>query len=479
MKKLIFILLLIPGAVTAVNAQQPAAIAFTNVTVIDATGAPPKPMMTVVVTGNRIVALGRTGKTKVPKDATVIDASGKFLIPGLWDMHVHTVMPPNFMGDAYEAMLSLCVANGVTGVRDTHGELELGKRMKAEIADGKRIGPRLFISGPLLDGPLPINRFGISLKTEAEARQAVVKLKTGGADFIKVYSRLPRHLYFAIADECKKQGITFVGHVPYSVSAAEASDAGQKSFEHLTGVTMASSTKEEEIRGKLVAGSDKPYGFGEFLQSEYLPLDGYNSEKAAALFARFARNKTYQVPTLSVLHSISSWIEPPRADERLNYMPAQTRGFWASMKPTVEKNTPAEDFNRYQKVVEKADEIVRQMLRAGVPLLAGTDTPNPHVYPGFSLHDELALLVRAGLTPTQALETATINPARYFGKEKELGTIEVGKLADLVLLDASPLADIRNTQKINAVVANGRLFTRATLQKMLSDIAAANAPKQK
>jgi len=469
MRAILLFLAFLSGIPFLGQGQSP--LAFKNVTVIAMTGPVTQPGMTVVVQGNRIVALGKTGKTKVPKNATVVDGQGKFLIPGLWDMHVHTVMDRA----AAPTMLQLCVINGVTGARDMHGDLEVGKQMRAEIADGKRIGPRLFISGKLIDGPKAINPTGTSVKNEAEARQAVRDLKTGGADFVKVYSRLPHDLYLDIADESKKQGMTFVGHVPYSVSAAEASDVGQKSIEHLTGILLASSTKETELRNQFIASSEQPYRFAEFLQSEYLPLDSYSQEKADALFARFVRNKTYQVPTLVVLRSMTNLMDHAPADNRMKYIPPSILKFWTGMEPFLAKQTTPADFASYKRVWEKSFQLVREMHQAGVPILAGTDTPNPNVFPGFSLHDELALFVQAGLTPMQALQTATTIPAQYFSMEREVGTVSVGKLADLVVLDANPLTDIHNTRKINAVVANGHLLTKETLEKMLNDIATANA----
>lgn len=450
-------------------------LAFTHVTVIDTTGPSAMSNMTVVVTGDRIAAIGQTGKVGIPTNAQVFDANGKFLIPGLWDMHVHTVIDPTFAGNAYETLLPLFVINGVTGVRDMHGDLELGKRMKAEIAAGKRIGPRMFIAGKLIDGPKPIIPGSTSVRTVAEARQAVVDLRNRGADFVKVYTRLPRDLYFAIVDESKKQGMTFVGHVPYSVSAAEASDAGQKSIEHLTGILLACSTKETDLRKRFVESSEQPYHFGEFMQSEYVPLESYSNDKATALFAHFARNKTYQVPTFAVLLAMGDGYEVNRQAMEFKYLPTSMRTFWSQMTARMPESTTPADIAGYKLVAEKSFELVRQMQRAGVPILAGTDTPNPGVYPGFSLHDELALMVKAGLTPRQALATATVNPAHYFGKEKEFGTIEVGKFADLVLLEANPLTDIQNTRKISAVLANGQFLDKEMLQKMLKDIETSNA----
>ncbi len=211
-----------------------ATFVFTHVTVIDVTGMPSKSDMTVIVAGNRIEAIGKTGKVKTPKDAQIIDATGKYLIPGLWDMHVHTLS-----NERRETFFPLFIANGVTGVRDmgTSTPLEQVNQFRREIADGTRLGPRIVTAGPIVDGPKPVNpTISIGVANEIEARRAVRLLKQQGADFIKVYSTLPREAYFAIVDEAKKQGLAFAGHVPLSVTAAEASNAGQKSMEHMFGV---------------------------------------------------------------------------------------------------------------------------------------------------------------------------------------------------------------------------------------------------
>ncbi|MGH9913929.1 MAG: amidohydrolase family protein, partial [Pyrinomonadaceae bacterium] len=187
--------------------------------------------MTVVITGGRISEIGKTGKVRLPKDAQVVDATGKFLIPGLWDMHAHW---------SQKEYLPLFTANGVTGTRIMWG-FPYHHAWRKQIESGTLLGPRMNIASPIIDGPNPIWRGSTAVSNETEGREAVVKSKKDGADFIKVYSLLPRDAYFAIADEAKKQGIPFAGHVPESVSAGETSDAGQKSIEHLTGIILASS----------------------------------------------------------------------------------------------------------------------------------------------------------------------------------------------------------------------------------------------
>ncbi len=426
-----------------------ATIALTHVAVIDVAGAVLKPDMTVVITGDHISAIGDSSKTSVPAEAKVVDATGKFLIPGLWDMHVHWYAKNTF---------TLFTANGVTGVRQMFGNSDL-LRWRDEIAKGSMLGPRMVVASRIIDGPEPIWPNSISVRNEAEGREAVRKVKQWGADFVKVYALLPRDAYFGIADEAKQQSITFVGHVPTSVSPGEASDAGQKSIEHLTGILIACSDKETELREELVKATSPEARS----RVQATALGTYDEKKAMDLFGRFVRNQTWQCPTLTVLRS-NAYLgdENFRQDGRLKYISRQLQQRW-SVRIANRDNAGT------KKVFQKQLGIVGAMSKAGVPILAGTDTGNPFCFPGFSLHEELALLVIAGLTPIEALRSATLNPAKFFGLEKTLGTIEQGKIADLVLLDANPLLDIRNTQRINAVISNGRLFDRKALDTMLGE----------
>ena len=454
------------------QSTQPQALVFTHVTVIDATGAPGKPDMTVVITGNRISQLGPTNTMRVSKDAQVVDATGEFLIPGLWDMHIHW-----FGFD--KSYLQLFTANGVTGVRVMWGA-PIHFEWRKEIQAGTLLGPRMVIASAILDGPKPIWPGSVAVANEAEARAAVISVKKQGFDFVKVYSLLPREAYFAIADEAKKQGLAFAGHVPYSVSAGEASDAGQKSIEHLTGILAACSSREAELsKGFQDVYFNPPQG--KRLPSPMrtrpltrMMLETFSPDKAATLFSRLKRNHTWQCPTLTVLRS-GAFINDAhfRDDPRLKYMPTQLRTSWDPTADFRFKERTAEDFDLSRLVYKKQIELVGMMHRAGVELLAGTDVLNPYCFPGFSLHDELTLLVQAGLSPMDALQAATINPARFLGQEHELGTVEKGKIADLVLLEANPLEDIRNTTKINSVVLNGRFLDRNALDQLLTELEAA------
>lgn len=475
MKRILALLLscVLPVVLLAHPTQnpQPKQLVFTHVTVIDATGAPANSDMTVVITGDRITEIGKTQRVGVPKNAQVVDATGKFLIPGLWDMHVHWYL---------KEYLPLFIANGVTGARLMWG-MPMHQQWRKETENGTLLGPRLVIASTIVDGPNPVWPGSVSVKNDAEARQAVTKARQDGADFIKVYSRLTREAFFAIADETKKQGIPFAGHIPQSITVVEASDAGQKSIEHLTGVLTACSSREEELRKETAAAVSRGQSSPNPANSRQLTrsmLETFNAEKAASLFARFKRNQTWQCPTLTVLRNVAFLDDPNlRDDPRLKYMPPSTRTQWDPTKDFRFKSRTAEDFELARLVFKKQLEVVGPMRRAGVEFLAGTDALNPYCFPGFSLHDELVLLVKAGLTPMEALQAATLNPARFLGKERELGTVEKGKLADLVLLDANPLEDITNTQKINAVVVGGKLLPKSELQRMLAAIESASNRK--
>jgi imidazolonepropionase-like amidohydrolase len=447
-------------------AQSPSVLIIHDVTVIDATGAPAQPHRTVVVQDGKIadvrsVADGIGGKPS----AVQIDGRGKFLIPGLWDMHVHMVFG-DWFPHGKEIALPLFIANGITGVRDMGGELDVLQQWRKEIAAGTLIGPRIVMAGPMLDGPEPRFPSSVAIKTPEDGRRAVDDLKRRGVDFIKLQSLIPREAVFAIADEAHKQGITFVGHVPDAMRASEASNAGQKSFEHLIGIFEGSSPLEDEfIKG--------PKTVGKFLST-------YDPERAAKLFALLAKNQTWQCPTL-VWERGGNLIEETdfAHDTRAKYVPASWKDVtWKRFTDQVEHEFNTDDLGTRKRFVAKELEVVKAMHDAGIPFLAGTDTASGvYVFPGFSLHEELQRFVAAGFTPMEALQTATLNPAKFLGMDDRLGTIEKGKAADLVLLDANPLDDIRNTQKIAAVVANGRYFSRADLDKMLAGVEAAAKAK--
>lgn len=449
------VLMLLPALIAAQNKT-----AFTHVTVIDATGAPARADSTVVVSGEHITAIGNTGQVSVPSGARVVDGAGKFLIPGLWDMHVHSAYT-GWFGGSRETFLPLLIANGVTGIRDIGGDLEELLDRRREIEAGRLVGPRIFTSGPMLDGPVPLFSSSIAIALPEEGVRAVRSLKRRGADFIKLQSGLPRSAYFAIMEEAKRLGLPVAGHVPDSISAEEASDAGQQSVEHIDFVLIASA---DPVHRRQVA---EQYDANPGILADY-----YSSSEAEAIARKLRKNGTWLCPTLV-------WSEETPIDEfnaqtdpRSRYLPGFViQKVWPKLLEIDQLNVAPEKIkgNRL-KVMPKINDLIRRLHRAGVPILAGTDTPTPSVYPGFSLHEEMAYLAEAGLTPMEALQTATKNPAQYLGILDSSGTIETGKRADLVLLDANPLDDIHNTQKISAVMVGGSLIDGAAREAMLKQV---------
>jgi hypothetical protein len=441
-------------------------IYITHVTVVDTETGKEIQNRTVIISSGRISDVKDTNGVKPPAGTQVVDGNGKYLIPGLWDMHVHSVY-----AERLDTMFPLFVANGVLGIRDMGTPMPLAEieHLRQQTTNGSMLGPRIVAAGPILDGrPKPTRANFLAITTPEEGRETVRRLKTGGSDFIKVYSNLSRDSFLAIVDEARKQNIPFSGHVPFSVSALEASDAGQKSMEHLWGIYLSCSSREEELRSEMLKGGVNLSG------SERIRLEfdeaaaSYDEHKAANVFAHLAKNGTWLVPTFTaVLQDSEIFDVRVTTDPRLKYIPPAVQKRWSE--------AAAEGAAIKVKSFERKVQVVGALHRAGVPLLAGTDAGwvQPYVYAGFSLHDELALLVRAGLTPMESLQTATINPARFLGMEKDFGTIKKGKIANLVLLNADPLADIHNTTKIFEVFLAGKEFNRSGLDEVLTSAEAA------
>jgi len=468
MKALRGMCLLLGALVAGIGAAAAApAVAIVHVNLIDATGSPPQRDMTVIVRDQRIAELGKSAAVPLPADARVVDGYGKFLIPGLWDMHVHEVFG-DWLPRNEKVVLPLFVANGITGVRDMGGDLPVLREWRAQIAAGKLLGPRMYIAGPMLDGPVPRFPSSAPVANAADGRRWVDDLKAGGVDFIKIQSLIPRDGYFAAAAEAKKVGLTFVGHVPDAVRASEASNAGQKSIEHFTGIFEGCSTIEDQ----LVNGHRRGPGPN---------VSTYDANRARALIALMAKNQTWQVPTL--VWERGQWLVDDidkSHDPLIKYAPSSWKDHtWPMFVHDIMESMDTDPLPVRKRFFQMELEMTLAMFKAGVPFMAGTDTAaGVHVFPGFSLHEELALFVSAGLTPMQALQTATRNPAQFMGRLADMGTVETGKLADLVLLDANPLDDINNTRRIRAVVLAGRYFDRAALDRMLLGVEQAAAAEK-
>jgi imidazolonepropionase-like amidohydrolase len=448
-------------------AQTPApAIVVQHVNVVDVRAGKVLADQTVVIEQGRIARMAAGMAAKMPAGTAIVDGSGKYLIPGLWDMHVHAAWP-----GLDQMFAPMFVANGVTGVRDMYGSLFVIRAWKAKYYAGEA-WPRMIGAGHILDGPKPFWPGSVVAANADDARKAVDSLHESGADFIKVYTKLPRDAYFAALEEAKKVGTYCAGHVPDAVSVAEASDAGQRSIEHLTGVSVECSKEADALRAQRAAAAADTTGalLKTYLQQTERVLATQDPARASALFAKLVKNQTWMVPTFTVLRSMSRLNDEKfTADPRLRYMPEDMVTQWDWKNDFRFKDRKPEDWEAGKKLFALSMANVGKMNKAGVPIMAGTDFLNPYTFPGFSLHDELALLVEAGLSPAEALRAATLNPAIFMNATDSLGVVEAGKRADLVLLDANPLEDIHNTTKVRAVVLNGRLYDRAALDALMAE----------
>jgi hypothetical protein len=465
--KILLLFLVLPLALySQVSSNQPTRLLIIDhVVVIDSTADARKHDVSVVIVGDKIQSIRPYSPAKRRADAVVVDATGKFLIAGLWDMHVHTLSK-----DQPDHFFPLFLANGVTGIRDMGGDFSLKEiaQLKSETKSGSGLGPEIYAAGPILEGEHPFWPFSVSVKDQAAAHRAVSQLVGEGADFLKVYNTLSRDAYLSIASQAKEARISFVGHIPDSVTPAEASDLGQKSIEHLWGISPFVSSNPEQLKRMSAEANDADdpkIARDLFYQVNQSILSSYDPKKADVLFKKFVHNDTWQTPTLVVLRSYASIHDPSlREDPRNAYMPDDLRKFWESMGGAPDPRNDEIQLRLFARDIE----IVKAMHSAGVSLLAGTDTPNPYTYPGFSLHEELQLLVTAGLSPMEALRTATLRAAEFLGVQRDFGSVEEGKVANLVLLDANPLDDIRNTQKIRAVILRGKFLGRENLDALLA-----------
>jgi hypothetical protein len=438
------------SALAAVQERPAGETSIRHVTVVNVVTGEEQRDQTVRIQGNHIVSIAASQEADSTLSGSV-DAHGAYLIPGLWDMHVH-------IGDTHE--LPLYIANGVTGVRIMAGARDTAG-LRAKLAQ-QAASPEIYLASAIVDGSSPLWPGSIVVKKPADARHTVDKIKAGGADFIKVYTAIPRDAYFALADEARQQHISFAGHVPDSVTAQEASAAGQRSMEHLIGIAIACSKDQDGLMSAMM----RARLFRDRVMTEGLAYRSLDQEKCRALFAEFRRNDTWQTPTLTV-RRLWGRVENREftSDARLAYIGRKVRGRWQDRIQQLRWSHAQYEMSRGIFLVE--EDIVGAMFKAGVPMLAGTDAMNPYCFPGFSLHDELALLVESGVAPLAALQMATINPAKFLGRSAESGTVEPGKIADLVLLRADPLADIHNTTQIQAVWLQGRYFDEAALAQIL------------
>jgi Amidohydrolase family len=414
-----------PQARPAAPDRSSGSVAITDATVIDVATGGRRTGVIVLTRGDRIAAIG--AGIAIPRDASRVNGKGKFLIPGLWDMHTH------HQGTGAEC-LDLFVAKGVVGTRDMGGDADFILPLRERVSSGAVLGPEIVASGPMLDDAPPGFPYRRRVTNAPEAREAVRDLKRLGVDFIKVHDHTPREVFFAIADEAPKVGLSFAGHVPSAVTVEEAADAGIRSIEHLANYRVF---------------------------DECSTGDTYSASDCARLFDKLAAKGVWQTPTMAFFQTIPDVF----SGAPLAHAEYASDSLLALTRDNVKlSHLDAKVLDKFRLAGRLSLQAIHDLHARGNRFLAGCDG----LVPGFCLHDELEWLTRAGFSPLEALQTATINPARFLGRGAWQGTVEVGKRADLLVLDADPLLDIRNTTGIAAVIVRGKLVPKPTLDLIIA-----------
>jgi imidazolonepropionase-like amidohydrolase len=442
-------------------------LAVTNVTVIDVEDGRSRPAQTVIIDGERILDVDHRSRVTVPPGATVVDGEGKFLLPGFWDMHVHSHRERRW---TYH--YPLFVAYGVTGVRDAGTHLASALQLMPAHAS-TAVAPTVIWGSPPLDGPDPVLSFALAIEDEAAADGIVSFLERSGFDFVKSYDRLTPAAYHALAHAAERQGLRIEGHVPLAMSPSDVAAAGHDLIDHLTLVVESCAPGALEHVHAMVAADPAAADSMEILMDSALErlLQGHDAGLCRTLFARFAELGVWQVPTLVQLRGfvLPEEARHATASRTLETTPALVAE-WTAAAASGDRARLAAGASVYRRQLA----LLRPMQDAGVRLMIGTDASSePWVFAGSSVHDEMALFVEAGLSPLEALQAATLRPLQYAGRARAGRAISAGETADLLLLDADPRIDIASTRSIRAVVMRGRLFDRDALGALLDQARAA------
>ncbi len=437
-------LLILVIAFAAVSAKAES-LAFINVNVIPMTDDAVIPSQTVIVTDGRIRAVGPVADTVVPEDATLVDGTDRYLMPGLVEMHGHVT---STAAADLEPLFGLFLANGVTTVRGMLGRPS-HLTLRADLAAGRRVGPRLITSSPSLNGN--------SVTSPAQAEALVRRFHAAGYDFLKIHPGLTRAEFERIAATARELEIPFAGHVPEDVGVAAALAAGIATIDHLDGYMQALIAPDVDPTG----------GFGGFFG---LLLAGVADEGRINDVVAATRDAgTWNVPTQTLFEHSTNDVAPEDMARwpEMKYVDSQTKTTWAATKQLL-LNDRAFDRRIANRAIRLRRVLIRALHDGGAGLLLGSDSPQRFNVPGFALHRELGLLVASGLTPFEALRTGTVNPAQFFGVLGDRGTVEAGKAADLVLLDENPLADIENSRRVHGTMVDGVWLPRRELDRLLA-----------
>ena len=448
-------------------------VLLTDVTIVDVATGALNPGQSVLIEGAQITAVGQSlsATGNVPR----IDGDGGYLIPGLWDSHVHIFSSATEPDSA----LPLYLINGVTGIRDMGALWPIAEQqaLQARIESGEVLGPRLILSGAWVDAA-PGSWPGMFLAdTPDEAREVVDRIAAEGWAAVKSYSMLNEATYLTLAEAAAEAGLPLVGHIPEQVALGTAIEAGQAGMEHFGRVPMACSTDEgamlEDLRAAVSDGADQAAVFGLMAARNRIVLETWDAALCADVLARMAKAGLHVSPTLVVADFyIGNW---PAADTpRMRMVPAEIREAWG--RPDFRLEAMTDEVRALAKDSIALDRRTFALAHAaGVPILASSDASfaNPYLFHGFSLLDELDIYVGAGLTPREALYTATVAPPRFFDLPDQDGSIAEGRRADLVLLDRNPLDGLETLRRPRAVIAGGRVLDRDALDRMEAELIAA------
>ena len=444
-----------------------------NVAVVDVKRGQIRHRQDVVLRDGMIAAIGPTGATRTGGELTAIDGTGKYLMPGLWDMHTHALqIAPQYTHPLF-------VANGVTGVRDMSGCMSEPESFLACIDDreawnralerSEGLSPRYVLQSSFkINGGSEVPKgypAFFKARNEAEARELVTFYRKAGADFLKTYSELSPSTYRLLAAETRRQGLGLAGHRPLRIALEDMLAAGQRSVEHPR-------MFYEECFPGAAAFRDLPDPAAAYdAAMRWRMIDEHDSVECAALMDRMARSETWWTPTLQVLQLGDRADDAAfRSDPRLRYVPTLfIKLIWApDADRAAVQPTDSPGRRQYSTLYRMALAHVAQAHAAGVKIVAGTDAGDSYIFPGFGIHDELVEFVRAGLTPAEAIRSATIDSAVFAGMEGRYGSVEIGKAGDLLLLGGNPLADVRHTQQIEGVFLAGRYLDRTALDELLA-----------
>lgn len=478
-KLLYFFLLIILAACQSNELLFENSICIENINTIDPSDGL-KENQTVIIKDGKIHKIVDTTTLQLSKENNIIDGTGKYLIPGLWDAHVHFA----YIEELAPSMFDLFLSHGITSVRDTGGKVDFVKSWKDKALANPTDAPRVMMAGPLLDGEPNVYdgsdathpELSVGLNNVEEVTNQVNMLISKDIDLLKAYEMLTPEQFEKINELAKENGLKVTGHIPLSMDAVSASNTGMNSIEHMRNLEISCASNAEELwqQRKEMLKNEKNLTGGDLRSSIHkaqreVAIKNYDDSRADEVLAVLKKNDTWQIPTQALntfftrkYYARNNW------QESYALLPDSIGQFWLDRsKSLANYETPdaQEAWNQWNYMM------VKKIHDTGIPIMAGTDTPIALLTPGLSLHEELSVMVEdAGLSTLEALKTATINPAKYFNMEQELGSIKESMWADLLILDANPLDDIQNTKSINTVIKQGKIYDRKALDNILQKL---------